>query len=330
MGFLDAIFAHPAWLAGLILPAAGAVAYWLSTRNRAKRAIAFGNFAIVGKLASGARSWMSHLAVVLALLSLTLVIIGLAGPISETKVARNRATVMMVVDVSLSMSATDVSPDRITAAKEAGREFVEKLPDNLNIGLVTFSGRAQIPVTPTTDHDTVIRALDGAELDQATATGDAIASALDSIKQFTESVRGGADGTPPATIVLLSDGKQTVPQELDDPRGAYTAADKAAKAGIPISTISFGTQDGAIIVQGEQIPVPNDDESLREIARKTKGNFYSADSLEKLRDAYSDLEDDIGYELKRAENPRPFLIAAFITLTATIAAHLVASRRIPE
>lgn len=330
MDFLNSIFAHPTWLAALALPALGAVFYWLSTRNRARRAIAFGNFAIVGKLASGARGWVSHAAVALALVSLTLVIIGLAGPISETKVARNRATVMMVVDVSLSMSATDVTPDRISAAKAAGREFIENLPDNLNIGLVTFSGRAQTPVSPTTDHDTVTRALDGAQLDQATATGDAIAAALDSIKQLTESIKGGAEGTPPATIVLLSDGKQTVPQELDDPRGAFTAADKAAKAGIPISTISFGTQDGIITVQGEPIPVPNDDDSLREIARKTEGQFYSAASLEQLRDAYTALEDDIGYELKRAENPRPFLIAAFFALTATIAAHLVANRTIPQ
>lgn len=330
MTFLNSIFAHPLWLVALIVPIVAAVAYWLSTRNRRQRAVAFGNFTIVGSLGNKASSRMRHVVAVSALISLVLVIISLAGPISETKVARNRATVMLVVDVSLSMSATDVAPDRITAAKKAGQEFVDNLPDDLNIGLVTFSGRARTAVNPTTNHAAVSRALEAAELDQATATGDAIAAALDAINQFSDSVEGGGEGAPPATIVLLSDGKQTVPQELDDPRGAYTAADEAAKSGIPVSTISFGTPSGAITVQGEMIPVPNDDKSLREIARRTKGEFFSAGSLEQLRNAYSSLEDDIGYELKRAENPRPYLIAAFVTLLITIGSLLIANRRVPQ
>lgn len=330
MTFLHSTFAHPIWLLALLVPLIGAAAYWIGNRRRQKRAIAFGNFTIVGALGTKSSSRMRHTVAISALLSLALVIVALAGPISETKVARNRATVMLVVDVSLSMSATDVAPDRITAAKEAGKEFVDNLPDDLNIGLVTFSGRARTAVSPTTDHEAVNRALQAAELDQATATGDAISAALDAIQQFSESVQGGAEGKPPATIVLLSDGKQTVPQELDDPRGAYTAADEAAKTGVPVSTISFGTQGGSIIVQGEMIPVPNDDESLREIARRTEGDFFSAGSLEQLRDAYSSLEDDIGYELKRAENPRPFLIAAFVMLLVTVAAIVVSNRRIPQ
>lgn len=328
--FLDSTFSHPSWLFALLVPLTAAVAYALGTKHRQKRALAFGNFTIVGSLGSKTSARMRHTVVISVLIAIALVIVALAGPVSETKVARNRATIMLVVDVSMSMSATDVAPDRITAAKEAGQEFVGNLPNGLNIGLVTFSGRARTAVGPTTDHDTVIRALRGAELDQATATGDAIAAALDAIKQFGQSFQGGAEGTPPATIVLLSDGKQTVPQELDDPRGAYTAAEEAAKAGVPISTISFGTRGGSITVQGDQIPVPNDDQSLREIARRTEGEFFSADSLDQLRDAYSSLEEDIGYELKRAENPRPFLIAAFFTLLVTLAAILAGNRRIPQ
>lgn len=330
MTFLNSTFAHPGWLLALALPLVAAVAYWISTKQRKQRAIAFGNFTIVGSLGNKSSARLRHVVAISALLSLVLVIISLAGPISETKVARNRATVMLVVDVSLSMSATDVAPDRITAAKEAGQEFVENLPDDLNIGLVTFSGRARTAVSPTTNHDTVNRALQAAELDQATATGDAVAAALDAINQFSDSVQGGGEGAPPATIVLLSDGKQTVPQELDDPRGAYTAAAEAAKAGVPVNTISFGTAQGAITVQGELIPVPNDDDSLREIARRTKGEFFSAGSLEQLRDAYGSLEDDIGYELKRAENPRPYLIAAFAMLLVTVGSLLVTNRRIPQ
>lgn len=327
---LSSFVAHPLWLVALIIPLAAAGFYWWYSRRRTSRAIAFGNFSIVGQVASGSYTWVRHTSFASALVALTLVIVALAGPITETQVARNRATVMLVVDVSLSMSATDVAPDRISAAKTAGREFIENLPDDLNIGLVTFAGRARTPVSPTTDHDTVARALGAAELDEATATGDAIMAALDAIRDFSESVPGRAQGQAPATIVLLSDGKQTVPQELDAPTGAFTAAAEAGKAGVPISSISFGSAQGSIRVQGDTIPVPNDDESLREIARISEGAFYSADSLDQLRDVYRDLENEIGYELKRAENPRPFLVAAFIALLVFLATALWAYRTIPD
>ena len=180
-------------------------------------------------------------------------------------------------------SATDVQPDRLSTAKQAGREFIDSLPDDLNVGLVTFAGRAQTPVMPTTDHATVARALDGAILQSATATGDAIAAAQSAILQFGEQIQG-PEGPPPAAIVLLSDGKQTIPSELDDPRGAYTAADEAAEVGLPIHTISFGTRGGSITVDGQVLPVPNDDESLMEIARRTEGEFHSEASLDELRE----------------------------------------------
>ncbi|MEJ5919838.1 MULTISPECIES: VWA domain-containing protein [unclassified Corynebacterium] len=326
---MTAWFAHPWWLLALVVPVVFGVGYAWVVRKRKERAIAFGNFTIVASVSGRGNPWLKHLGPVSALIALTLLVIAIAGPISETKVARNRATVMLVVDVSYSMSATDVKPDRLTAAKEAGREFIDSLPDDLNVGLVTFSGRTQTPVTPTTDHETVSRALEGATLDSATATGDAIAAATNAITQFGESIKG-TEGAPPATVVMLSDGKQTIPTELDDPRGAYTAADEAAKAGIPVNTISFGTREGEITVDGETIPVPNDDDSLMEIARRTEGEFYAASSLEQLRDVYSELTADIGYELRRAENPRPWLIAAFAVLALSAAGSLWSARRVPE
>ena len=312
----------------LIVPVAAVAAHVVVDRRRRRRSIAFGNFTVVADVAGPGRPWLRHVPVAALVTSLVLLTVALAGPLAETKVARNRATIMLTVDVSLSMSATDVQPDRLTTAKQAGKEFIDSLPDDLNVGLVTFAGRSQTPVMPTTDHDTVARALEGATLDSATATGDAIAAAQSAIVQFGEQIQG-AEGPPPAAIVLLSDGKQTIPSELDDPRGAYTAADEAAEAGIPIHAISFGTRDGAISVDGQLIPVPNDDESLMEIARRTEGEFHSASSLDELRGVYDELTDEIGYELRRAENPRPWMIGAFVALIAAVAASLFVGRRVP-
>ncbi len=325
---MNALFAYPEWLLALLVPVGAAIAYVWLQRRRTQRALVFGNFQILADVAPSGRTWMKHIAPISLLVALSFLIIALAGPISETKVARNRATVMMAVDVSFSMAANDVAPDRLTAAKQAGREFIESLPNDLNVGLVTFSGRVQTPVTPTTDHETVQRALSGAELSSATATGDAIKAALDAIANFGESIRG-VEGPPPATIVLLSDGKQTIPTELDDPRGAYTAAGEAAELGIPINTISFGTPSGVVTIDNETIPVPNDDESLMEIARITEGDFYAASSLEQLREVYDDLSNDIGYELRRAENPRPWLLGSFAFLCLAVAFSLHNSRRVP-
>ena len=321
-------FAHPGWLLALLVPVLAAAAYVYVDRRRRRRSVAVGNFSIVAEVSGRDRPWLRHLPVAALLAALAVLAIALAGPMAETKVARNRATIMLVVDVSLSMSATDVQPDRLSTAKQAGREFIDSLPDDLNVGLVTFAGRAQTPVMPTTDHATVARALDGAILQSATATGDAIAAAQSAILQFGEQIQG-PEGPPPAAIVLLSDGKQTIPSELDDPRGAYTAADEAAEVGLPIHTISFGTRGGSITVDGQVLPVPNDDESLMEIARRTEGEFHSAASLDELRDVYGELTDEIGYELRRSENPRPWMVAAFALLLVSAGASLFLGRRVP-
>lgn len=322
------MFAQPLWLLVLAGVIAMAVAYVLINRRRSRRAVAFGNMTVLAKVSGTGRPWVRHVPVVAMLVALALAAVALAGPVMDTRVAKNRATIILVVDVSLSMGATDVEPDRLTAAKQAGREFIESIPEDLNLGLVTFAGSTRTPVAPTTDHQRVIRALDGASLASATATGDAIMSALDSVDEV-EDAFDGAEGPPPAEIVMLSDGKQTIPANLDDPRGAYTAADEAASRGVPVNTISFGTPSGIVSVGGDIIAVPNDDESLAEIARRSEGSFHSAQSLEELRDAYGVLSDDIGYEIRSEENPRPWLIAAFVALLVAVCGTLIEARRVP-
>lgn len=322
------MFAHPAWLAGIAAAALLAAGYAAAARRGRRRALPFGNLATLARVAGGRRAPLRHAPAAALLAATALLAIALAGPVGETKVARNRATVMLVVDVSYSMGSADVAPDRLSAAKAAGADFIADLPADLNVGLVTFSGRARTPVAPTTDHDRVARALAGAQLDTATATGDAIMAALEAVEALDAALPGG-QGPPPASVVLLSDGKQTVPSELDAPRGAYTAADEAARRGVPVSTISFGTAEGTVIIDGERVPVPTDDASLAEIATRTGGAFHAAGTAGELREAYADLAEDIGWELRRQEDPRPWTIAALAVAALGAAAAAADARRAP-
>lgn len=140
---------------------------------------------------------------------------------------------------------------------------------------------------------------------------------------------GGSDQAPPARIVLLSDGKQTVPENPDDPRGGFTAARQAKEKDVPISTISFGTSYGKVEIEDERIPVPVDDPSLREIASLSGGSFFTASSLEELRDVYDTLEEQIGFETTRGDASRPWLVLGVLSATAGLILALVLRQRLP-
>jgi Ca-activated chloride channel homolog len=175
----------------------------------------------------------------------------------------------------------------------------------------------------------VVKAIDTLKLAESTATGEAIFSALQAIEGFSQVV-GGPAGPPPARIVLMSDGKQTIPtSNPDDARGSFTAARTAAASNIPVTTISFGTTDGTVDIQGTVTPVPVDDESMQEIATLSNGQFYKAATAEELRRVYDTLGEQIGYEYKDADASRPWLILG--TLLAIVAAttSLAIGQRIP-
>ncbi|TLG12195.1 VWA domain-containing protein [Nocardia cyriacigeorgica] len=195
------------------------------------------------------------------------------------------AAVMVVLDVSLSMEATDVAPSRLVAAKQAVRDFADGLPKDTRLGLVTFAGTASVQTWPDTDRRAFTTALESVKLAERTATGEGLYSGLSSFSGLPES-----EG--PQRIILISDGKQTTPASLDDPRGAYTAARDAHGKNVRISTISLGTQGGFVEVPGsagapaQQVRVPTDPESLREIARLADGDFHEASSPEQLAAAF--------------------------------------------
>ena len=321
-------FASPWWFLLLLAVAAVAVGYVLSQRARRKRTMRFANLELLERVAPPSQRWR-HLPAALLIASLSLFTLGMAGPTAEQKVPRNRATVMLVIDVSLSMESTDVRPTRIAAAQAAATSFVEGMTPGINLGLISFAGTATVLVSPTTDRAGVVRAIENIDLAESTATGEALFAAMQAIEGFS-SVVGGADGPPPARIVLMTDGKQTVPNiDPDDPRGAFTAAKEARNRGIPISTISFGTEHGTVRIKGKNLEVPVDDAAMRQIAELSGGEFHKAASAEELKRVYATLGEQIGYELKRTDASRRWLMLGTLVLISAAGSSLLISQRLP-
>ncbi|MFD4292454.1 VWA domain-containing protein [Rhodococcus sp. NPDC058505] len=321
-------FASPLWLAFLLVVAALAAGYVLAQRKRQRNLLRFSNLEMLEKVAPARPGRWRHLPTALVLVGLMLLTVALAGPTSDKRVPRNRATVILVIDVSLSMKSTDVEPTRLAAAQEAAKQFADGLTPGINLGLVAFAGTASVLVSPTINRDETKAAIDHLTLAERTATGEAIFTSLQSIETLG-AVLGGGDQVPPARIVLLSDGKQTVPDSPDAPRGGYTAARQAKEAGVPISTISFGTSYGTVDIGDERIAVPVDDPSLREIANLSGGTFFTASSLEELKRVYDTLEEQIGFETVRGDASRVWLVLGVLATAAGLGSALVLRQRLP-
>ncbi|MGW0176114.1 VWA domain-containing protein [Rhodococcus sp. NPDC003322] len=321
-------FASPWWLAFLLVVAALAGGYVLAQRRRHRNLLRFSNLEMLEKVAPARPGRLRHLPTALVLVGLMLLTVALAGPTTDKRVPRNRATVMLVIDVSLSMKSTDVAPTRLAAAQEAAKQFADGLTPGINLGLVAFAGTASVLVSPTVNREETKAAIDHLTLAERTATGEAIFTSLQSIETLG-AILGGGDQVPPARIVLLSDGKQTVPDSPDDRRGAYTAARQAKEQGVPISTISFGTSYGTVDIGDERIAVPVDDPSLREIANLSGGTFFTASSLEELNKVYDTLEEQIGFEITRGDASRIWLVLGVLATAAGLGAALVLRQRLP-
>ena len=322
-------FTTPWWFLLLIAVAAIVAGYVAVQRMRRKRTMRFTNLELLEKVAPRRQGWVRHVPAVVLVIALLLLTTAMAGPTDTQRVPRNRATVMLVIDVSLSMEATDVRPTRLRAAQDAAKDFATGLTPGINLGLISFAGTASVMVSPTTDRESVTKAIGNLKLAESTATGEAIFAALQSIEGFAQIV-GGATGAPPARIVLMTDGKQTVPtDDGDDPRGAFTAARAAKDQKIPVSTISFGTGDGAVTIDGKSQPVPVDDESMKEIAELSGGEFYKAATADQLHRVYDTLGEQIGYETKDADASRPWLILGTLAALVAAGSALFIGQRLP-
>lgn len=252
-----------------------------------------------------------------------LLTVGLTGPTVSVLVPRNRAVVMLVIDVSLSMNYTDVTPSRIVAAQDAATSFVRGLPAGTNLGVESFAGTATVLVSPNTDRDQAVRAIQSLTLAEATATGEALAAALGAIDAVNQLIPGQGQGLPPARIVLMSDGKQTTG------RDEFAVARQAGAAHIPISTISFGTSYGTVDIQGQPVAVPVDDDSLARIAQLSGGEFYPAQSNQQIHQVYATLGQQIGYQTVRRDASKPWLILGTLTCLAAAGSALLISQRLP-
>ncbi|MDD4866959.1 MAG: VWA domain-containing protein [Mycobacterium sp.] len=303
-------------------------AYVAQQFARRRRVLRFANMEVLERVAPARPSRWRHVPTILLAASLVLLTTAMAGPTSNVRVPLNRAVVMLVIDVSESMTATDVAPSRLVAAKVAGKQFADELTPAINLGLVQFAANATLLVAPTTNRAAVKAAIDGLQPAPKTATGEGLFTAMQAIATVG-SVLGGGDGPPPARIVLESDGAENVPLDPNAPQGAFTAARAAKAQGIQISTISFGTPDGTVEYQGATIPVPVDDQTLQKICEITDGQSFHADSLESLKQVYSTLQRQIGYETVKGDASMAWMLLGAVTMAGAVLAGLLLNTRLP-
>jgi Ca-activated chloride channel family protein len=316
-------FVSPAWLLLLIVIAAVAAVYAVLQLRRKKYVARFSNVDLLASVAPRRPGWRRHLTFALLLVGLAVLTIGVAQPTAAVKVPRDRATVMIAIDVSLSMQATDVLPDRITAAKKGAKSFVDMLPPRINVGLVKFGGNASVVVPPTIDRDVLKKAIDGLQLQDSTAIGEAIFTSLDAIKTFSSQTTAKDDKPPPARVVLMSDGAS------NKGRSPMSAATTAKQASVPVSTIAFGTDSGTVDLPGYgPQPVPADKTTLRAVADATGGTFHTAASSEELRSVYSNIGSQIGFTTEHKVIAWRFLVVGLLFTVAAAAAALLWSGRL--
>jgi len=268
------------------------LAYILVLRLKARHAMRYTNTTVMSQVMPGQSQWLRHVTVALALLSLVALAVAWAKPLGIDKVPRERATVVLVIDVSQSMAATDVDPTRLDAAKAQAKNFAAGLPAGYNVSLVSLSGNPAVRLPPMTDRAMLNRAIDALTLQDSTAIGDAITAALGAVAQAPK----GDDGSAaPAMIVLLSDGTNTAGQS------PLQKAVDAKTAKVPIFTIAFGTDNGYVDLDGERHTVPPDKQTLEQIATLTGGQAFTADNVGQLKNAYTAIKSQIGYEPVKKE-----------------------------
>jgi Ca-activated chloride channel homolog len=308
-------------LAGVV---AVAVLYLLMQRRRSRYAVRFTNLALLDKLAPARPGWRRHLPAALFLVMLVPLVVGFARPADDVRVPRERATVIVAVDASMSMRAADVDPSRLQAAQDAAREFARGLPDEFNVGLVTFAGGASLQVAPTTDRAAleagIARISDGFTGAQGTAIGGAIGTALQAIRTADAEA---ADDPPPARVVLLSDGANT------SGRDPAEVSAEAATAQVPVDTIAFGTADGTITQGTRTQRVPVDGETLRLVAERTGGGYHEAGSGDELRAVYEDIGSSVGYTTELQDVSARFIGIGLVFAMAAAAASLLWFARLP-
>jgi Ca-activated chloride channel homolog len=309
-------FEAPVFLLSLLLVPALAAALEYSRRRSRRYAVRFPGVPALAAIAPAASNIRRYLPLGLFLLALAAAATALARPQTSVAVPVERASVVLVMDASRSMQATDVQPTRLDAARAAGRRFLTKVPDEMRVGLVGFSDSPQTIQQLTYNHREVRAAVDSLTADGGTATGDALGAALN---LFERKNRRG----PPAAIVLLSDGKATAGQ---DP---VEVARQAKRLDVPIFTVALGTQEGIIPGGFGGQPVPPDPETMRAIARESGGKAFEVDDADELDSVYSKLGSSVGTKEEDREITAGFAAGGLVFLLGAVALSLRWSGRLP-
>lgn len=309
-------FEIPVALAGLALIPLALMAYVFAQQRRPRYAARFTNVALLAAVVKERPNWRRHLPPVLLLSALAALVVAFAKPHMSFAVPKDEATVMLVTDTSGSMMAEDIQPNRLEVARDAAKDFADGLPDEVKLGLVSFSNTAALNIAPTIDRDQVKAALDAQRPQGGTAMGDGMSIGLEQVRDVAERAKEqGREGETPAAIVLLSDGENTSgsAQPLD-------VANEAKELGVPVYTIALGTPDGTITLQQpgdivpRTIPVPPDVDTLKEIAATTGARMFDAESSDELKTVYDDLGARVGTEQEEREVTAAFAGGAVVLL----------------
>ncbi|HEY9530763.1 MAG TPA: VWA domain-containing protein [Burkholderiales bacterium] len=325
-----------------LVPALVAVYVWLLRRQRAM-AVRFASLGLVREAMGGARLWRRHLPPAIFLLGLAVALLAVARPSALLTLPSQQRTIILAIDVSLSMRATDVQPNRLAAAQAAARAFVQDLPPDLRVGIVSFAGTALLVQKPTSNKDALVEAIDRMQLDRHTAIGSGIIMSLATLfpednidleslvlgsrqswrvhrppektapKKEVQPVPPGSNQS--AAIVLLTDGRRTTgPDPLD-------AAKMAADRGIRVFTVGFGSAAGGpAMIEGYSIFMMFDEETLKAIAGLTRAEYFHASSADELKKVYEALSSR--FVLTKEEREVTALFAAVAALLTLFSAGL--------
>jgi Ca-activated chloride channel family protein len=320
-------FATPTALAALVLVPALLLAYMIVQRRRVKYALRFTNLPLLTNVVDRAPRWRRHVPPLLVLTALTALIVGLARPQIAVAVPREEGTVILAIDRSGSMLATDVSPTRMAAARAAATTFVKGLPKNFKVGLVSFSDQADVVLPPTANHDAAVSALTTLQADNGTALGDAITRSVDvGLRSLNTKVLTNGK---PLVVLLLSDGANTTGDATP-----LEAADQAAKAKVPVYTVALGTDSGTVTVTGQDgverlYRVPPDPATLSAVAERTGGKFFAAADAKSLESVYSRIGSQVGTETEERELTAAFTGVGALLLLVGSAFSLAWFNRLP-
>ena len=313
--------------------------YWWILRRRKKVALRYASLSIVREAMGRAQTWRRHIPPILLLLAFAAMLMAAARPVATITLPSTQQTIILAMDVSGSMRATDVLPNRLVASQNAAKAFLKELPRHVRVGIVAFAGSAQVVQPVTLSREDLNTAIDKFQMQRATAIGSAIVVALSELfpgQVDLASVTYGrandpfaAQGraidqpkaetekkpfvpVPPgsyssAAIILLTDGQRTT--GVDTAEAAKMAADR----GIRVYTVGVGTVDGEVIgFEGWSMRVRLDEETLKTVARETKGEYFYAGTAENLKQVYESLSTRLTVEKKETEVSGLLALAAAV------------------